>query len=127
MLDADPGRVGGCTSPATAGALPMPNALTRLQSRFLADPAQVDKVMARGAEGKITTLEADDLGLVTIYRERNLLPDLSVAENILLVDVPVNRIGVVQWKTLYSRAGGILERRNFALTTRTLVNRRSIF
>ena len=47
----------------------MPNGLTRLQSRFLADPRQVDRVLERGAEGAIHTGDADDLGLVTIVAD----------------------------------------------------------
>jgi benzoyl-CoA-dihydrodiol lyase len=46
------------------GALPMCNGLSRLASRFLADPADVDK--AKAAIGKMLDAEAaQDLGLVT--------------------------------------------------------------
>jgi benzoyl-CoA-dihydrodiol lyase len=46
------------------GAYPMSNGLTRLASRFLADPADVDK--ARAAMGKMLDAQAaQDLGLVT--------------------------------------------------------------
>jgi benzoyl-CoA-dihydrodiol lyase len=46
------------------GAYPMSNGLTRLASRFLADPADVDK--ARATAGKMLDAQAaQDLGLVT--------------------------------------------------------------
>jgi benzoyl-CoA-dihydrodiol lyase len=46
------------------GAYPMSNGLTRLASRFLADPADVDK--ARAVAGKMLDAQAaQDLGLVT--------------------------------------------------------------
>lgn len=51
------------TSPLNAGALAMPNGLSRLQSRFLADPAQATKVMA--VQGPIGPRAALELGLVT--------------------------------------------------------------
>jgi benzoyl-CoA-dihydrodiol lyase len=46
------------------GPLPMGNGLTRLQSRFLADPAQVDKLRQRTGE-PLRATEAAKLGLVT--------------------------------------------------------------
>ena len=46
------------------GAYPMSNGLSRLASRFLADPADVDK--AKAETGKMLDAEAaEDLGLVT--------------------------------------------------------------
>ena len=49
---------------ANFGAYPMANGLTRLQSRFLADPADVDA--AKAARGKLLDAEtAQKLGLVT--------------------------------------------------------------
>ena len=45
------------------GALPMSNGLTRLQSRFLADPEAVSKVLAHGE--RFDTEESEEAGLVT--------------------------------------------------------------
>ena len=50
-------------SALNAGSLPMSNALTRLQSRFLASPESVEKVMQHG--GPFTTDDADGAGLIT--------------------------------------------------------------
>jgi len=52
-----------CLSELNAGALPMSNGLIRLQSRFLADPDNVDEVLAH--EGSFDTEAADAAGLVT--------------------------------------------------------------
>ncbi len=54
-------------SEMNAGALPMSNGLTRLQSRFLAEPAKVDDVLTEVlAEKKpFDTREAEELGLIT--------------------------------------------------------------
>jgi benzoyl-CoA-dihydrodiol lyase len=50
-------------SDLNAGALPMSNGLTRLQSRFLAEPDKLDEVF--GDKKIFDTEEAEDLGLVT--------------------------------------------------------------
>jgi benzoyl-CoA-dihydrodiol lyase len=52
-----------CVSDLNAGPLEMSNGLTRLQSRFLSDPDQVDEVLAY--EGAFDTEAADEAGLVT--------------------------------------------------------------
>jgi len=64
---------------------------------------------------------AQSLGIVTIYQERNLLPFLSVGENILLGAVPVSRLSVVQWKTLFDTSAEILADLNLPLDPRQLV------
>jgi benzoyl-CoA-dihydrodiol lyase len=51
------------TTELNAGALPMSNGLTRLQSRFLAEPAKVDEVLAH--KDRLDTEAADKVGLVT--------------------------------------------------------------
>jgi benzoyl-CoA-dihydrodiol lyase len=50
-------------SELNAGALPMSNGLTRLQSRFLANPEKLEEVL--GEKKSFDTEEADDLGLIT--------------------------------------------------------------
>src|SRR5712671_926 len=52
-----------CVSTLNAGALSMSNGLTRLQSRFLAEPAKVGEVLAH--EGLFDTEAADAAGLIT--------------------------------------------------------------
>src|SRR6185369_13895401 len=46
-----------------AGAFPMSNGLTRLQSRYLAEPAKLDEVL--GDKKSLDTEEAEELGLIT--------------------------------------------------------------
>jgi len=50
-------------SPMNAGALPMSNGLTRLQTRFLSQPAQVEQVLERS--GPFNPQAALDAGLVS--------------------------------------------------------------
>jgi ABC-type sugar transport system ATPase subunit len=65
--------------------------------------------------------EAQSLGIVTIYQERNLIPFLSVGENILLGAMPVGRFSVVQWKRLFEKSAEILADLNLPLDPRQLV------
>ena len=51
------------TSEFNAGALPMSNGLTRLQSRFLAEPAKTEEVLARTEP--FNTEAAEEAGLIT--------------------------------------------------------------
>ncbi|HEV7747454.1 MAG TPA: 2,3-epoxybenzoyl-CoA dihydrolase [Pyrinomonadaceae bacterium] len=52
-------------SQLNADALPMSNGLTRLQSRFLAEPEKVHEVLARKESDSYLTEEAEAVGLVT--------------------------------------------------------------
>jgi len=59
----DAARTLVCASDLNAGAFPMSNGLTRLQSRFLAEPGRVNEVLSH--EGRFDTEEADEAGLIT--------------------------------------------------------------
>jgi ABC-type sugar transport system ATPase subunit len=65
---------------------------------------------------------AQSLGIVTIYQERNLIPFLSVGENILLGAVPVGRLTVVRWRRLFEKSAEILADLHLALDPRQLVS-----
>jgi ribose transport system ATP-binding protein len=51
---------------------------------------------------------ARDLGIRVIYQELNLVPHLSVAENIFLGELPVKWGGIVDWPTLRARTTALL-------------------
>ncbi len=64
MLNDPQRRVELAASALNAGALPMSNGLTRLQSRFLAEPERVDRIL-----NQMSTFDAeaaDEAGLVTV-------------------------------------------------------------
>lgn len=63
MLDDLAHPVEIATSAFNAGALPMSNGLTRLQSRFLAEPQKVEEVLAY--ERRLRPAEAEEAGLIT--------------------------------------------------------------
>lgn len=77
MLQDGAGAIAVATSVANDGPHPTATGLTRLQARFYGDPAQVGKVLARGADGPITSEEAEALGLATIA-----LDDLDFADEL---------------------------------------------
>ena len=66
------------------------------------------------------------LGIRVIYQELNLVPQLSVAENIFLGAMPTRWTGVVDWRALYDRASQVLTDLGLDATTldaRTPVSR----
>jgi benzoyl-CoA-dihydrodiol lyase len=63
MLNDPEAKVEIAASPLNKGALPMSNGLSRLQSRFLADPKKADEVFEH--EGAFDTEAAEEAGLVT--------------------------------------------------------------
>ncbi len=69
MLEDDDGKVAAHLSPANAGSLPTATGKSRLAVRWLSDPARVDAVLARGAEGPIPTADADAMGIATIVAD----------------------------------------------------------
>ena len=48
------------------------------------------------------------LGIRIIYQELNLIPHLSVAENIFLGELPSHRLCLVDWRGLYDRASRLM-------------------
>ena len=80
-------------------------------------------------QGKPVTIvsprQAEALGIVVIYQEFNLVPYLSVAENIMLGREPTRGLGV-DWKALRARAAEVLARLGVELPLTTEVRRLSV-
>jgi D-xylose transport system ATP-binding protein len=55
------------------------------------------------------TREAEESGVAIIYQELNLIPELSVAENIFLDRQPANRFGAIDWRELNSDTQALLD------------------
>lgn len=62
-----------------------------------------------------TTLEAQQMGISTVYQEVNLCPNLTVAENIYIGRQPRNRLGLVDWKLIKKLAKKAMARLNLEL------------
>jgi ribose transport system ATP-binding protein len=70
-------------------------------------------------------IHARELGICTVYQEFVLIPQLTVAENILLGRRVLKR-GVVDWSSMYRRAKEILDRLGFDISVRERVGRLSV-
>ena len=49
-------------------------------------------------------------GISVIYQERQLMPAMSVAENIFSGDLPANKLGIVNWKKLKKEAQALIDK-----------------
>ncbi|PLV55115.1 galactofuranose ABC transporter, ATP-binding protein YtfR [Erwinia sp. B116] len=61
-----------------------------------------------------STAEAQQLGIGTVYQEVNLLPNMSVADNLFIGREP-KRFGLIDRKTLNRRAAALLQEYGFEL------------
>jgi D-xylose transport system ATP-binding protein len=56
-----------------------------------------------------STREAEEAGVAIIYQELNLIPEMTVAENIFLDRQPLNRFGGIDWVKLNTDAKALLD------------------
>jgi inositol transport system ATP-binding protein len=72
-------------------------------------PADSGEIALEGAtlDPKDTPRERQRLGLATIHQEFNLLPFMSIAENLYLGQEP-RRFGIIDWAALYENARTLL-------------------
>src|SRR3954470_23321260 len=70
---------------------------------------------------------ARDLGIRVIYQELNLVPHLSVAENIFLGELPTSGfLGLVDWRQLHEKTAQLLTDLGMTLDSRVPVSRLGI-
>lgn len=91
-------------------------------------PQYEGRIILDGEERRFhTTRDAEAAGVAIIHQELNLIPGLSVAENIFLGREPTRWLpGLVDWRTMRSEAAGLLSRLDLPLDPRTLVRDCSI-
>jgi len=70
-------------------------------------------------------LEAQALGISTVYQEVNLIPDLSVAENIVLGRQP-SRLGAISWRAANRQAQAAMARLGLDIDVAATLNSYSI-
>ena len=58
------------------------------------------------------TKEAEAAGIAIIYQELNLIPELTVAENIFLDRQMTNAFGAIQWSKLFAETQRLLDELN---------------
>jgi ABC-type sugar transport system ATPase subunit len=66
--------------------------------------------------------DAQCLGISPIYQELNLIPDLSVSENIFLGFAPKTKVGIIDWKKMHEETKGLLKQVDLDIDVRVPVN-----
>ncbi|MCW1875729.1 ribose ABC transporter ATP-binding protein RbsA [Erwinia sp. INIA-01] len=116
-----PGRVMALVGENGAGKSTMMKVLTGIYAR---DAGSFEWL------GKETTFNgpkaSQEAGIGIIHQELNLIPQLSIAENIFLGREFVNRFGRIQWKAMYEKADALLKRLNLRFSSHKLVGDLSI-
>ena len=84
------------------------------------------EVYMEGVEGNIfchSTMDAQNIGIATVYQEVNLCPNLSVAENLFIGREPRNRLGMIDWRQMNRDAKNLMDSLQIPIdVTRTLDN-----
>ncbi|MEY8352003.1 sugar ABC transporter ATP-binding protein [Lachnospiraceae bacterium 54-53] len=70
--------------------------------------------------------DAEKHGIAMIYQEFNMVPDLTVAENMYLGRLPVDRLGKVDWNWLFREAQENLDRLGLYFHAKTKVRNLSV-
>ncbi len=65
-------------------------------------------------------------GIAVIYQEPSLAPHLTVAENIFMGRLPVNRVGMIDWRRVEQDTAVVSQRLGLDLQPRTRVGRLSV-
>jgi ribose transport system ATP-binding protein len=65
-------------------------------------------VVAGTKYDELTPRQAKELGIATVAQELSLLPDLTVASNVLIGREPRNRLGLISYKGLRRRSSDLL-------------------
>ena len=66
--------------------------------------------------------QAQELGVSIIYQELNLVPQLSVAENIFLSSLPMKNPACIDWKHVYSDAQTIIDSLEVDINVRSRIS-----
>lgn len=81
-------------------------------------------------QGKSVTfdrpLDAQSAGVSTIYQEVNLIPLMSVAQNIFLGREPKNRLGLIDYQRMYREARNLLTRYGITVNVRSPLERLAV-
>lgn len=74
------------------------------------------EILMDGTKGNLflhSTQEAQDKGIVTVYQEVNLCPNLTVAENLFIGREPKTKLGFVDWKAMNEMSRKIMGEHHF--------------
>ena len=84
-------------------------------------------IVLHGSECKmLSPRDAMDKGIAIIHQELNLIPELTVGENIYLGREPVYKSGNIKWKQLYKDSRNLLKRLNTTINPASITSGLSI-
>ncbi len=66
--------------------------------------------------------EAEEYGISIIHQELNLIPGMSVAENIFLGKEPLNTLGLINYSEMNEKAKALIDRLHLNVSPKTLVD-----
>jgi monosaccharide-transporting ATPase len=82
------------------------------------------EINMEGEKGNLfihSTQEAQNKGIVTVYQEVNLCPNLTVAENLFIGREPKTKLGFIDWKAMIRMSKKIMSEHRFDIdVTKTL-------
>jgi ribose transport system ATP-binding protein len=82
------------------------------------------RVVVRGREVRFTSpRHAQECGIAMIFQELNLLPNLTIAENIFVGREPVNAIGLIDYSRMNDDAAALLAELDLPLPPTTVVGK----
>jgi D-xylose transport system ATP-binding protein len=87
--------------------------LMKVLSGVWPHPSYEGEIHVRGERMRFAgTREAERAGIAIIHQELNLIPELTVAENIFLDRQPRTLLGTIDWNRLFSDTSALLARLN---------------
>ena len=112
-----PGEIHALCGENGAGKSTLMNVLT---GKFQAN-SYSGEILLNGKKVKIgSPMDAKKEKITIVHQELELIPDLSIAENIFLGNQPVSAAGI-DWKKMYTEAGEILEKFSLDLNVKTKI------
>ena len=88
-----------------------------INGAYIADEGEI---VIDGETAHFTSpLSAQEAGIGMVYQELNMLPDLSVAENVFISRLSDRKSGYINWNSLHERTGELLKMLDLKLDTHT--------
>ncbi|RIK86580.1 MAG: D-xylose ABC transporter ATP-binding protein [Hyphomicrobiales bacterium] len=77
-------------------------------------------------EGRLVSFStpkgASDAGIAVVHQHYNLVPNITVAENLWLGETLPRRFGLIDWRRVHERARAVLDRLGIAVSTRAEIS-----
>ncbi len=116
-----PGEIRGLVGKNGAGKSTLINVLTGVY------PFDAGEIIIRGKTfTRMTTALSKQLGIACVHQQTQLVPSLTIAENVFCGNLPLNRVGLVDWHTVNRDAEKRLRRLGLEIDVRRKVEGLSV-